>query len=294
MRIRSIKPEFFSSPSTSKCSFPARLLYIAMWTLADDWGVGEANAKQLAAYAFPMDEISSKEIPCLVKEIENNFETVFFTNSGREYFQILNWDEHQVTQRRAKRRHPTFDDEFSQVNHCVEELPSVDKEFPCLVKENASTEQGNRGTEEQGNRGTGGFEVTNVTSHPLHTSAKTEDVPNAKKRHYSDEFETFWSIFPIKRGKPKAYEAFKNAMQRADLETILAGAQAYAHWLAANPDRSGKWAQGWLNDDRWEDDLTTDQQKPRLTRSEQAWMRDMQQANEREQAQRLQIGGGGL
>lgn len=131
-----------------------------MWCMADDWGVGDANPKTLAAGAFPNDEQwTSKELPSLCKEVADNYEVVFFNHRGRQYYQILSWDLHQVTQRRAKRRYPTHDDPEStpdlgvyELPSVCKEVPSVCKEVPCKDKENASTEQGNRGTGEQGNK----------------------------------------------------------------------------------------------------------------------------------------------
>ena len=155
MRIRSIKPEFFDSPSTAAAGPWARLFFIAMWCMADDWGVGDANPKTLAAGAFPNDDQwTGKEIPSLCKEVADAFGVMFYTNRGRRYYQVPSWEDHQVTQRRAKRRHPTFDDPESALDLGIHDLPSVDKEVPCEPQEDASTEQGNRGTGEQGNRGT--------------------------------------------------------------------------------------------------------------------------------------------
>lgn len=153
MRIRSVKPEFFDSPSTAQCSPWGRLLYIAMWCMADDWGVGSANLKEMAANAFPNDDQwSSKELPSLCKEIADAYQVMFYTNRGRPYFQIPSWEDHQVTQRRAKRRFPTFEDENSVLDQAIHDLPRGDQELPNRSKESASTEQGNK---EQGNRGAG-------------------------------------------------------------------------------------------------------------------------------------------
>lgn len=154
MRIRSVKPEFFDSPSTAQCSPWGRLLYIAMWCMADDWGVGSANLKEMAANAFPNDDQwTSKELPSLCKEVADAFQVTFYTNRGRPYFQIPSWEDHQVTQRRAKRRFPTLEDPNSVLDQAIHDLPCIDQELPSRSKENASTEQGkgNRGTGEQGN-----------------------------------------------------------------------------------------------------------------------------------------------
>ena len=153
-RIRTIKPEFFDSPSTAAAGPWARLLFISMWCMADDWGVGDANPKALAAGAFPNDDQwTGKEIPSLCKEVADAYGVVFYTHRRRRYYQIPSWEDHQVTQRRAKRRYPTFDDPESVLDQQVSESPSVRKEVPCERTETASTEQGNRGTGEQGNRG---------------------------------------------------------------------------------------------------------------------------------------------
>ncbi|MCW0996205.1 hypothetical protein, partial [Streptococcus anginosus] len=69
-RIRSIKPEFWSSPSITSMGPWARLLYIAMWNWADDAGRGTYNPRELLGFAFPNDEeISVAEFRRIVAEI---------------------------------------------------------------------------------------------------------------------------------------------------------------------------------------------------------------------------------
>ena len=155
MRIRSLKPEFFDSPSTASAGPWARLLFMGMWCMADDWGVGPGNPKELAASIFPNDDQwTSKELPSLCKEVADSYGVVFYTHRGRPYFQIPTWEDHQITQRRAKRRYPTADDPESVLDQASPELPSIRKELPCEDKEKSSSEQGNRGSGDQGIRGT--------------------------------------------------------------------------------------------------------------------------------------------
>ena len=42
-----MKPEFWDSPDTAKAGPWARLLFIALWNWADDYGRGTANMKEL-------------------------------------------------------------------------------------------------------------------------------------------------------------------------------------------------------------------------------------------------------
>ena len=105
-RIRTIKPEFFGSPDTAKASFKARLLYIAMWCWADDYGVGLTNLQSLAGFAFEHDDTSASEVQSLLSEVQGSFGVVFYTVGGRYYYAIPSWDDHQKTQRKAARRNP--------------------------------------------------------------------------------------------------------------------------------------------------------------------------------------------
>ena len=85
-RIRSIKPEFFTSPDTGRASLRARLFYVALWCWADDYGIGETNFSMLAGFAFPEeDQIERKELPSLCKEVAEAYGTMFYTVRGRHY-----------------------------------------------------------------------------------------------------------------------------------------------------------------------------------------------------------------
>src|SRR5690606_28563444 len=140
MRIRSLKPEFFDSPSTATAGPWARLLFMGMWCMSDDWGVGPANPKELAASIFPNDDQwTSKELPSLCQEVGGSAAVVFCTHRGRRDFQTPTWEAHQTTQRRAKRRPRSADGPESVLDQASRELPSIRKEPPCEDKEKSSS-----------------------------------------------------------------------------------------------------------------------------------------------------------
>lgn len=80
-------------------------------------------------------------------------------------------------------------------------------------------------------------------------------------------FEIFWTAWPLKKGKKEARLAFEKAIKRVSLETILDGVERYKKSLGPNPDWTKvKWAQGWLNGDRWEDEtVPVAENKPTYT-----------------------------
>jgi hypothetical protein len=152
-RIRSIKPEFFDSPGTRKASPLARLLYIAMWCWADDWGIGDANPRRLLGFAFPHDDdptVIPRNFPGIAWEIAEAYGVVWYEAGGRPYYYISSWESHQRTDKRSAKRAPTPDQAERMLYIDPMEIP---RGFPGIPGD------GPYGTGEQGNRGTGGKKV---------------------------------------------------------------------------------------------------------------------------------------
>lgn len=111
-RIRTIKPDFFTSPSTAKVDFPVRVFYTALWCWADDFGVGETNLNGLLGHAFPdSDGFTAQDVRRFCADCAQHFDVTFYTVRGRHYFAIPSWEKHQKLERREERRkHPSPDD----------------------------------------------------------------------------------------------------------------------------------------------------------------------------------------
>ncbi|MBF6291829.1 hypothetical protein IU454_08120 [Nocardia farcinica] len=103
-RSRTIKPGFWDSPDTAAASLRARLLYIAMWTWADDYGIGDATPSRLIAYAFPHDNIPADEHQQLIADVVEAYGVVLFEHDARRYFIIPSFAQHQPRERKAKPR----------------------------------------------------------------------------------------------------------------------------------------------------------------------------------------------
>jgi hypothetical protein len=162
-RIRTIKPEFWSSPDTARLDDPwARLLFIAMWNWADDNGRGTANPKELAGFAFPNDDgISSADIRRMLGGIRRAFGVILYEVGGRPYYAIPSWELHQKIDRRSTGRYPTpeegsnWDPDPPSASDLHERNGQVrSSENPAESPPRARSEPGagswNRGTGEQG------------------------------------------------------------------------------------------------------------------------------------------------
>lgn len=147
-RIRTVKPEFFRSPSTAKVDPYTRLFYQALWCWADDFGIGETNIYGLLGFAFPdSDGFSAQDLRRFCADVAQHFEIEFYIVRERHYYAIKNWTDHQKTERREDRRkHPTPDD--------PDAMPDLQFQR-CAENPAQNLRKTGAGTGEQGNRGTG-------------------------------------------------------------------------------------------------------------------------------------------
>lgn len=232
-RIRTVKPEFWDSPGTAKASLRARLLYIAMWNWADDWGIGDANPRRLLGFAFPSDESSEVEprnFRHLAAELSECFDVIFYLAEGREYYEIPSWEEHQRTEKRAQRRNPPSSQAEMRLYSEVSENPS-----PNLGSSGEGT--GERGTGEQGNL----------------SPIRAKETAPAPER-----FDEFWDTYAKKVGKPKSRDAYKRALKKPGVteELIISAAAAYVTWCKAEgkfPEYA-KDPERWLKGEHWADE----------------------------------------
>gem|GEM_PF-1304567 len=94
-RIRSIKPEFFTSEQLAECSPSARLLFVGLWCFCDDGGVHPASTRRLKMEIFPADEITDKAVKTLVAELIRAGLLAEFEHKGETFWHVTGWDKHQ-------------------------------------------------------------------------------------------------------------------------------------------------------------------------------------------------------
>ncbi|MBO0881917.1 MAG: hypothetical protein J2P17_16565 [Mycobacterium sp.] len=153
-RIRSLKPEFFRSPSTAKVDPYVRIFYQALWCWADDFGIGETNIYGLLGFAFPdSDGFSAEDLRRFCADCARHYGVVFYIVRERHYYAIPNWDQHQKTERRTERRRNPGPDDPDAV-HDMQFQVCADSAGFCAGKPAQNPRKNVAGTGEQGNRGT--------------------------------------------------------------------------------------------------------------------------------------------
>lgn len=100
-RIRSIKPEFWTSEQIMECSMNARLLFIGMWNFADDLGRLPLSVKTIKASVFPGDDIALDIVRGMIDELSRNGLILTYVVEDREYLQITGWQHQRIDKPQA-------------------------------------------------------------------------------------------------------------------------------------------------------------------------------------------------
>lgn len=104
-RIRTIKPEFWTSEQIAECSPIARLLFVGIWNFCDDHGLHPASVKRLKMEVFPSDSITDDDIEAMVRELQAARLLHAYEVDRKGYWQVTGWEKHQKIEKPTY-RHP--------------------------------------------------------------------------------------------------------------------------------------------------------------------------------------------
>jgi hypothetical protein len=94
-RIRTIQPDFARSPSMSRVSREARLLFVLLWTIVDDEGRCQAGLDDLARVLYPSDSDVSMYLLAWLDELEREDCIARYAIGGLDYLRVVRWLKHQ-------------------------------------------------------------------------------------------------------------------------------------------------------------------------------------------------------
>jgi hypothetical protein len=235
--MRSLKPEFWHDQEITRLPRDARLLYMAMWNLADEHGRLQGDPRFIKGQAFPYDDdLSATEIDALVDALRVAGKAVKYQVRGATYLYLPKLAKHQrLDSEKVPSRLPAPEDAESE----PEPEPFSDE----------SAKNTDLGVNESA------LSMLHVAGGMEHVSApqaapETESIPKTKR---TELFGEFWSIYPRRTSKRGAESEFERALKRAQPDTILAGARRYRD----DPNRTDEFTKHpstWLHNDCWTDD----------------------------------------
>ncbi|MFF0588496.1 hypothetical protein ACFYWD_21265 [Streptomyces sp. NPDC003781] len=153
-RIRSIKPEFFTSLTIADLPLSARLTFIGLWTYVDDNGVGPADPRLIRAAIWPLEET-----PDILQRTREDLQRLhearlvsLYEASGRTLVFVNSWDEHQKVSHPRKPRFPLPWEVSPRSDQALSDSPEDYRKAPedrQSALEDDAPEQG-AGSREQG------------------------------------------------------------------------------------------------------------------------------------------------
>lgn len=100
MRIRTIRPEFYESETIGALSWDARLVFISLWSYAEDNGVNRDNARLIRGTCFAYDaDVSVARIEAALDELESAGCIRRYIQNGKRLLWIPNFHRYQKIDR---------------------------------------------------------------------------------------------------------------------------------------------------------------------------------------------------
>lgn len=181
-RIRTVKPEFWTSAQVMECSRDARLLFIGLWNFCDDAGRHPFNAKQIKALVFPGDDLSIGTVRGWLDELVANDLICIYAIDGKDYFQVTGW-KHQKIDRPQDPKYPgPFDDN------------SVNCREPSTTARDGEERKGEEGKGGEGERARAtripaGWKPTEETISAVRAAGLSHPVIERETRKYLAHYE---------------------------------------------------------------------------------------------------------
>ena len=117
-RIRTVKPEFWSSEDVAAVSRDARLLFIGLLNFADDSGNGPASPKGLKMKVFPGDsDVTQTKMKKWLDELDREL-VGLYVSEGKQYYHVMNWHHQRIDKPQAP-KYPKFSERSKNIPETV-------------------------------------------------------------------------------------------------------------------------------------------------------------------------------
>jgi hypothetical protein len=112
MRIRTIKPEFWTSQDIADLPDDIdRLLFIGLWNYADDEGRGRDVPRLIRAALFPLrDEIEPYMVDAMMWGLQDSGLITRYAVFGKTFYCVNAWTDHQRVNRPTPSKYPAVHD----------------------------------------------------------------------------------------------------------------------------------------------------------------------------------------
>ncbi len=249
-RSRNIKPGFYANEDLAECSIWARFIFPGLWMMADREGRLEFRPKKIKGELLRFDTVETEP---LLRELEKHGFILIYEAEAKEYIQIIKFRDHQ---------NPHYKEAPSTI-------PAPDGWVDSLGLDGQSSDD----EPEADGSMMGGGTLGLPENDPGMKGGSTGLIPDSgflipdslpKPRSSRDDlaepFRQFWQSYPRKVSKAEAEKAYRKLKPDQSLQATLLAAvalQAKSQEWTKDGGQFVPHASTWLNQRRWEDQLST-------------------------------------
>ncbi len=235
MPNRILKESICTSEDLNALTDKEEVFFYRLIVNCDDFGIMDAREPILRAKCFPLkiDTVKDEDIKQWLCSLERQGLVYLYIADGRPYLKMVSWEKHQqVRAKRSKYPQPDMDNmkritndiKCNQVQSNVPENPIQSESNPNPNNTYVATD-----VAEYEN------DVSNTIS--AEKSSGSEDAiedegaqhKKVGKDEYTQEFKQFWSSYPRKIEKRKAFRAWKARMkEKIPSKDMIQASQNYA------------------------------------------------------------------
>lgn len=183
----------WESEDYGKLSNLGKIIFIGLFSLADDEGRGRANPMYLKSKLFPYNEgVRSTDIEKALSEISSNMSIVFYNCDGNDYYSLLSWNIFQKIDKPTSSKIPEFEKDNKEIKQLfVEGSPKARRGVPPKRKEDNKKE-----IEENRNRVVEIYNsvCTNLSQIQKLTDKRKKSIDNFLKEFTFEQFENICKI----------------------------------------------------------------------------------------------------
>lgn len=102
MRIRTVKPAFWTDRGVAALPLAVRLHFIGTWNYVDDEGKGEDDARLLKAALWPLDDsVTARKVEGFMGTLAEHGMIVRYEVEGERYFRVSHWNHQRIDKPQA-------------------------------------------------------------------------------------------------------------------------------------------------------------------------------------------------
>lgn len=146
-RKRMIDPSIWINEDFGTLSSLAQLVFIGLFSIADDEGRGKASPAYIKAVLFPYkDDLRIADIEKALSEISSKMSVVFYSCDENKYYTLTSWNTFQKIDKPTDSKIPAYDENNSQIRRLFVEGSSKPRQpfVPNRIEENRKEKEEKR------------------------------------------------------------------------------------------------------------------------------------------------------